>query len=391
MNTKHILLCFWVLLSSCAYGQIATEKEPLRVALFTQLYLDSAFKEDGLYQHDMQMPRYILPGLDFTEGFIMALDSIKTDYPLEVKIYDIRSESQTINALETANAFDSIDLMIGAVSGNEYRQLAEIALQYQIPFLSATFPNDGGITDNPYTILLNPTIAVHCQGIIRYLQKSYPNANHIFLQKGGTQEEKIRRYYESANVPGNGRKSLNWKVYTAGDSLRTDELIDLLDSTKQNIIICGSFDEKLAVQCLHFMTDLSAYNVQLAGLPNWETLKELNLPRHKSKTIYYTSAFFNDGSASFSDFQKRFLEKTQGKASDVAYKGYDAAYNFIRLLIKHDINLINQLNDASFQHLIQYNIQPVKSTGKKQPDYFENKRIYIIKKSNGVTTKTDKQ
>lgn len=389
MNIKKIIFCSWMMMSSLAYGQHATEREPLRVALFTQLYLDSAFNDEGSYQHDMQMPRYILPGLDFTEGFIMALDSIKTDYPLEVKIYDIRSESQSITPLESANAFDSIDLMIGAVSGNEYRQLADVALKYQIPFLSATFPNDGGITDNPYTILLNPTITVHCQGIIRFLQKSFPNANHILLQKGGTQEEKIKRNFENANISGNGRKSLNWKIYTSGDSLRSDELIELLDSTRQNMIIFGSFDEKMAVQCLNAMTGLSAYNVQLAGLPNWETLKELNTPKHKSKTVYYPSAFFNDGTASFTDFQKRFQEKTQGKASDIAYKGYDVACNFIRLLIKHEINLINQLNDVSFHNLIRYNIQPVKSGGHKQPDYFENKRIYIIKKSNGVTTKSD--
>lgn len=384
------MLCSWMILSSLAYGQNTTDREPLRVALFTQLHLDSAFNSDGSYQHDMQMPRYILPGLDFTEGFIMALDSIKTDYPLEVKIYDIRSESQTIQSLQTEQVFDSIDLIIGAVAGNEYRQLAEMALQYQIPFLSATFPNDGGITDNPYTILLNPTIAVHCQGIIRFLQKSFPNANHILLQKGGTQEDKIKRYFESANVSGNGRKSLNWKIYTAGDSLRSDELIELLDSTKQNMIIFGSFDEKLSTQCLNFMTGLSAYNVQLAGLPNWETMKDLTSPKHKSKTIYYSTAFFNDGTASFTDFQKRFQEKTQGKSSDIAFKGYDVAYNFIRLLMKHDINLINQLNDPTFHNLIQYNIQPVKSAGNKKPDYFENKRIYIIKKTNGVTTKSDK-
>ena len=321
---------------------------------------------------------------------MIGADSLKDAQNIEIRIYDIKSLGQEISTLKEKQLFDSIHLIIGAVSGNEYRQLSDIALQNQIPFLSATFPNDGGVSQNPFTIILNPTIGVHCKAIIQFIQKTFPKSNLILLQKKNSQDEKIKRMLETANYESGNVKPIKWISHIASDSFRIDSITNLLDSTKQNLILCASFDEKLAAQCLNIPSNLNSYNLHFLGLPHWETLKETNLPKHKDKIIYYPTAFFNDGSAPFSSFQKLFLEKTEGKASDIAYKGYDIAVNFIQLLIKHQNNFINQINDTDFQQLINYDIQPVKSKETFQPDYFENKRIYIIKKTEGQLSKMGK-
>jgi hypothetical protein len=390
MRKSWLLVTISFLISSVIKSQDNTAVVPMRVAVFTQLYLDSAFTEERLYKHEMQIPKYILPGLDFAEGLLIAADSLKQSENLEIGIYDTRSREQKIETLKNNNLFDSVHLIIGAVSGNDYRQLSDIALNYQIPFLSATFPNDGGVTKNPFTILLNPTIGVHCNAIIQFIQQSFPNSNLIFIQKKSAQDEKIKRMLESSNQSKGNKKALKWSTYIASENFHIDSVAHLLDSTKQNLIFCASFDERLATQCLNYPVYLKSYNLHFIGLPHWETLKEINLPKHKDKIIYYPTAFYNDGSTDFLNFQKIFLEKTQGKASDIAYKGYDAGMNFLQLLIKHKNNLINQINDPAFQKLIKYNFQPVKSSIKSQPDYFENKSVYLIKKQNGITTKMGK-
>ena len=363
---------------------------PLRIGIFASLYLDSTFTNDSIYNYDETMPKHLLSGLDFTEGVLIALDSIIAKEPNEVQFFDIKSADQKINQLYNNRKFDSLDLIIGAVSGSDYRQLAEIASEKHIPFLSATFPNDGGITNNPFTVLLNPTINVHCQAIVKFVQQTFPTGNIIYVKKIGQQEEKIYNNIFIYNQKQFPKTKTKWSLYTPVDSFNISHINQMIDTSKQNIFICGSLDEGFNIDFFKMATSIKQSNKHFVGMPNWETLKELQQNKHKEKNIYHSASFFNDGSTPYQSFSQKFLDKTKGKASDIAYRGYDASINFINLLLKHRGNFINQLNDHYFQQLIDYNIQPVKSTQSIKPDYFENKRVYIIKKNNGISSNAGK-
>jgi hypothetical protein len=367
---------------------VAQENLPVtRIGIFVSLHLDSTFSDDTTYNFKEQMPKHILSGLDFSEGAMIGLDSISAAFPIEVSFFDIKSQNQNIQKLIQGKIFDSLQLIIGAVTGSDYKQLAEIALSSQIPFLSSTMPNDGGISQNPFTILLNPTIAVHCQGIYKFIAQTFPKGNIIYIKKKGVQEDKIFNYLQTINQSNPIRNRINWQTYTMNDSLNTNDISKMIDTTRQNILICGSLEEKFNVNFLNMASNLTSSNIHFVGMPVWETLKELQNPKHKRKTIYYSTSFFNDGSEKFNIFNQKFLSKTNGKPSDIAYKAYDICFNFIHLLIEYNKDFMNRLNDASFNQFIDYNIQPVKNTSLVKPDYFENKRVYIIKRSNGTQTK----
>jgi hypothetical protein len=63
-----------------------------KIAIFSPLYLDSAFDDLNNYRYEKQFPKFINPGLEFYEGVQLALDSLaKEGTPLEVFIYDTRS------------------------------------------------------------------------------------------------------------------------------------------------------------------------------------------------------------------------------------------------------------------------------------------------------------
>jgi hypothetical protein len=367
---------------------VAQENLPVtRIGIFVSLHLDSTFSDDTTYNFKEQMPKHILSGLDFSEGAMIGLDSISAAFPIEVSFFDIKSQNQNIQKLIQGKIFDSLQLIIGAVTGSDYKQLADIALSSQIPFLSSTMPNDGGISQNPFTILLNPTIAVHCQGIYKFIAQTFPKGNIIYIKKKGVQEDKIFNYLQTINQSNPIRNRINWQTYTMNDSLNTNDISKMIDTTRQNILICGSLEEKFNVNFLNMASNLTSSNIHFVGMPVWETLKELQNPKHKRKTIYYSTSFFNDGSEKFNIFNQKFLSKTNGKPSDIAYKAYDICFNFIHLLIEYNKDFMNRLNDASFNQFIDYNIQPVKNTSLVKPDYFENKRVYIIKRSNGTQTK----
>ncbi|MBI1780067.1 MAG: hypothetical protein HYR66_01670, partial [Sphingobacteriales bacterium] len=85
------LVSFLSLLSSVhSFAQNDSAAKTIRVGLFAPIYLDSVFA-NGQYKYKDQMPKIVIPGLDFVEGAQIALDSIKTTTPLSVSVYDYKS------------------------------------------------------------------------------------------------------------------------------------------------------------------------------------------------------------------------------------------------------------------------------------------------------------
>lgn len=385
---KTLLAVLFSLITVVSFSQQTDTAKIYRVGIFASLYLDSSFAGSN-YKFTNQMPKYILPGLDFVQGALMAVDSIKTNKQLEVKVFDLRSANQSFQQLKNNNAFDSLDLIIASVSGNEYRQLADIALLKSIPFVSATYPNDGGVTNNPYTIIVNSTLAVHCEAIFNFVMRNHSTANIVYARKKGQQEDRLLAYFNNYNKGAKeGSQLLKWKNVLLRDSFTGNDLSSSLDSEKTNLVICGSLDEIFGMRLVKILHDMQKqYPFEIVGMPTWETIKDLNLPEYKELTVYHSSTFFNTGTLKWNYFTKTFTDVTYGRPSDLAYKGYELTWNFVNQLLKYGPALMHNINDRSFRLFTEFDFKPVINSTNGKPDYYENRRIYIIKRSNGLASR----
>jgi hypothetical protein len=87
---KKLFVAFALFTSTVAVNAQDSVKK-YRVGIFASLYLDSSF-EGSTYKFSNQMPRHILPGLDFVQGALLAVDSLgNTTKNLEVTVYDVTS------------------------------------------------------------------------------------------------------------------------------------------------------------------------------------------------------------------------------------------------------------------------------------------------------------
>jgi hypothetical protein len=130
-----------------------------KVAVFSPLYLDSAF-DGNMYKYGKSFPRFTLPGIGFVQGATIALDSFPiANCQIETFFYDSKSDSISIQNLIDNNDLDDIEMIIAAVKDKELILLSEFAFRKKIPLISATFPNDAGITQNPFFIILNSTLS----------------------------------------------------------------------------------------------------------------------------------------------------------------------------------------------------------------------------------------
>jgi hypothetical protein len=384
---KKLFFAFVLFTSTVAVNAQDSVKK-YRVGIFASLYLDSSF-EGSAYKFTNQMPRHILPGLDFVQGALLAVDSLSnTTKNLEVTVYDLRSYDQSITSLRSQNIFDSLDLMIGSVTGTDYRSLADLALQKNIPFVSATFPNDGGVTNNPFTLIVNSTLPVHCEAIYNFMMRNSATANLVYVRRKGQQEDRLASYFNSFNKNASGGQLLKWKTVVLSDDFTTNVLSSNLDSTKNNFIICGSLDEAFGMKLVNAANGIrKTYDLELMGMPTWDGLKDLSKPEYKELPIYHTSTFYNTGTVAYLNFTKKFTELTHGRPSDVAYKGYELSWHFINLLLKYDQELMQHVNERTFRSFTEYDFKPILNNTNGRPDYFENKRIYILKRSNNLVSR----
>jgi hypothetical protein len=380
---KRCLFFILVLLTlRTAHAQADTTK-PLRIGVLAPLYIDSAF--DG-YTYKLgvnSIPKYILPGLEFYNGVMLAVEHLqKENVNVEVWVYDTKKSNADLIALQKTMDLTNFNLLIGSFNNvNEQKFFADFAAQKNIPLVSATYPNDALLKSNPFFIMLNPTIQTHINGIYNYLTRMYPvNSNILFVTRKGQFEDRLRKQFNTLNAS----KKINYKVIEMKDDGTTD--IDLyLDSTTQNVIVAGSLNETFATNLVTALNDASAYKSVVVGMPNWDGIKGIDKSSNNNVEIIYSTPFnFSSSHTMFSTLYENYKTKYFSRPSDMVFKAYETMYRFAKLLDRHKNNLLNNLSDPSFNVWNNFTVEPVKVDNTSlAPDYLENKKLYFIRKQNG--------
>jgi ABC-type branched-subunit amino acid transport system substrate-binding protein len=278
---------------------------------------------------------------------------------------------------------DSIDLIIGQVSGSDYLQLAQIALDRKIPFVSATFPNDGGVKQNPYVIMANAKLNTHIQSIYNYVLRNWGTQRIVWFRRAGDADNRVEDVFKQLNQSAGGGV-MKYRQVILPDNFGTKEIQAQIDSTRDNVIIAGSLDENFARKLVTACAALPpAYRMNIVGMPTWEGIRDLARSEYKHLPLVYSTTFFSQapGQGWTNSFDSAYRRKTFSKPSDIAFKGFEITHYFVHLLLKYDTTLLDHLNDPSLKLITDYNFLPIRwSREQTGPDYFENKRIYILRR-----------
>ena len=377
---------FLLLMLSSGFGQ-QTPLKTYRVGIFSALYLDSVFTNNE-YNYGKKFPKFTQQGLDFVQGAEIALDSLPLpNGNIIATVFDAKSTQNDIPWLITNRKLDSLDLIIGSVKDADFIDLAKFAKQKNIPFISATYPNDGGIVDNPFLVIVNPTLRAHCETIYSYLLQNHGTDKIILCRKKGSQEDKIADYFKMINGT-EGKPLLNIQTINFEDDFI--KLVNNLDSNRKTIIIGGSLNETFASGLVNEVYSLKgSYPLEVIGMPNWDGFYFLKKSALKDFPIYYTTAFINNKANTYTkQITQVYSKKFKGVPSDMAYKGYESVYIFARLITRYPNDFMSHLNEFAYKVFNDYNFKAVYVNKKTQiPDYFENKRLYFMKMYNGKSSK----
>lgn len=382
MRKLIIIFCFVLGMLQTIDGLAQYTDKPLKVAVFAPVYLDSAFSNNIYKLGNNNLPKTVLPGLDFYNGINLAIDSLNAEnLSLTVLFYDTKSNTQGIDDIIESAAMQDVSLIIASFNARiEMTELADFALSKNIPLISMTYPNDGGITGNPFFIMVNPTIKTHVEAIYKHLQKNYPTDRILYFKKSGAVEDMISNVFADLNKKTLG-VPLKFKTIDIADSITAYASYSAMDSTRLNVVLCGSLNESFGSSLVRSVASNKNYRSVIYGMPTWDAIKDIG----RDANIYFTSSYNYSRVDKLGQYiNTAYRNKYAGRPSDMVHKGFESLYHFGKLLIQYKGDIFNHLSDNEFTLFNEFSFRPVKSKiDASIPDYLENKKIYFIRKVNG--------
>lgn len=359
--------------------------QPFRIAVLAPMYLDSAFENNNYKLGNTNIPKLFLPGLDFYNGITMAIDSLKNEgVEIEVWIYDTKKKGQSPESLAAEMSPLGFSLIIASFSNiAEQKTFSNFSFSNNIPLVSATYPNDAYVNANPYFLMVNTSLKTHTEAIYKYVQRNYPVGKFILVTRKGSMEDKIQNMFSEA-----GKKTypLNYKTVQMPDNFTTEQLLPLLDSNRQNVVICGSLDEKFGANLIKVLDQAPSFQIITIGMPTWDGLKSVSNTSNQTLEIVYSTPYnYSRSDKTIAEITTLYKTKFNGRPSDMVFKGFETMYCFSKLLLKYHNNLLNNLSDSSFKISGNFQFQPVKLNSDAQiPDYIENKKLFFIHVQQGA-------
>lgn len=375
------------LFSSVAQPPTLSDKK-IRIALFAPLYLDSAFDKSNTDRFGAkQFPKFIVPGLEFYEGALLALDSLnKEGAAIELVVFDNKSSTQTISEQLSSPACKELDLILTYCAAAELKFFAAAGKEKKIPVININLPNDGGVTQNPYLVLLNSTLPSQCQSIYSYIRNRFPKQQLVVFQKKGMLESRIRSYIEEAAKKRGGTPPAI-KFVELSDSFTVQQLIPHIDTVKSTLCWVGSVEENFGKRISQQLVALAKqrYKVTIMGMPTWDGIREFSKPAYRGADLLFCTPFYSPRSDSVSIALETFFNnQLYARPSDLVLRGYEAMWRFSKLVLRYGKESALHLGSKAFSVFREMDIQPVITAGNPPVvQYYENKKLYFLKWQDG--------
>ena len=327
-----ILHCYFFLFT--LFNGLSTRAATLRdstsrvkVAVFIPLYIDNVFEGYSYSLGKSNLPKNVLPGLEFYNGVTMAIDSLNSEgTAVEISIYDSKQSGETLQQLFKKAEFNNVGLIIASItSPAELKVFSDEALAKNIPVISATYPNNVGVTANPFFVLLNSSFPAHIEGLYKYMQKYYSANTIIAVTKKGATEDYVKNYITSLNKNvGSIPIKVKW-VNVDEYQFTLANLEPMLDSTKSNVLFVASPSESFGLKIVKTISAAEKYRTTAIGMPTWDGIKELDSKSCRNVEVVFSTPFLyysqNPGLSAW--VNQQYKDKYSSRPSDMVFKGFE--------------------------------------------------------------------
>lgn len=356
-------------------------KEVYRVDVLLPLHLNVLVK-DGKAAYK-KPPEYAVGAINFYEGISLAANALNNQHlKLEINIHDITDLNEKPETLISSKKLDNTDLILGYVQSNDIPELAGFAKKKHINFVSALSPADADTKDNPYFILIQPTLNTHLNQLVSFAAKKYNhNPKFILFSKNKDGEKAAYQEIKKSLETNKNTKEIDCSQF----NFTPESLAKQFDSTKVNVLFISILDIEHTEKILNALATLPAsYRFEIFGMPSWKYLKGLTQTSTYMKlSIHYTTPFYYDPTTASGKYVNSEYNLTYGgEPSEFVYRGYESIYWLGHLLERYGTRFNTRIKDVSAAPFTRFEF---KNAHSKDNDflYLENDNLYVMHYQNG--------
>ncbi len=355
-------------------------KAEYNIAFFLPFHASEALAIDAdkIIKGDAQLPNKTTVALQFYEGALLAIDSLKKQkLNAKIFVFDIDdSDSLSIVNILKKPELKKMDLMIGPLYGSSFMPVAKFAKDHSIAIVSPFTQINKILFDNLFVCKVLPSSTMQVEQMAHFAIDSFKTQNIIIVNNGNLKEVSFYNAFKNT-----ANRSLLKAGYKAADSIKVVKSLGaiegMLNSAKINVIALPSNNQSYVTEFISKLNTLkSKYKIVLFGLQTWISFDNLDFDYLNNLSLHIPSNNYIDyQNAATQNFIKNYREKFKTEPEMFAYQGFDITCYFLSSLQKYGSGFLGNIVENKYQgietnfHFMQY---PLDSG-------FENKFVYILK------------
>ena len=334
----------------------------LNFTLLLPLDLKKQFVVDTTTDAETPIDMSALNQLHFLEGAMLAVDSLKhKGININLKTHDTAIDSFSLTNLFYQKDVMASNFIFAAFNTSFYTAAADIAQKHNNKIIFTQPAPSSTIKQNKNVYLAVPTTTTQCALAAEFVLSNFGDAKKFVVNRDIKREKDLAEIFKS-------KFGTNPVSYLTWSQAKEDSLINSLSKTLHNVIIITSSDEAFVSPFLNKINSFNMANITILGLPTWENFESIDFSSLKNLNIdYFSSMYFDAGSASVSAFRKKFLSTYNTGPMNSAFLGFELVNYFAK-----------QMMDEKKPDEFSLSLLPFKFLNDTPENGFENKTIHIL-------------
>jgi ABC-type branched-subunit amino acid transport system substrate-binding protein len=331
--------------------------------------------------------------VQFYEGFLMALDSLKK-LGLSVKlfVYDVDEDTVLMQKIIKKPEMEKMDLIIGPFFTKNLSTIAKFAKKNHISIIDPVTADGEILNGNPNIYKATPSMATQLGEVAEYIIANHFDKNIIIVHNNKENEKPILNTFKTefdAHLKAKGElKELKECVFNVSG---VGGLTKLMSKSNENVIITLSSGEVFVTNYVNKLNDLiKDYKITLFGLPSWRSFENIEIEYFQNLNLHlFSSSFIDYTNPRVNNFILAYREKYKTEPDKFAFIGYDVASYFLNVLSKYGNNFEDCISQYPYEG-IQTNFVYKKSVDNSRGRENTYVNIYKFQDFNLINVKSKK-
>jgi LysM repeat protein len=322
---------------------------------------------------------------EFYEGMLLASDSLrKAGHSAELFVYDIGKQDETAKTRkilqEKQNELKNVNLIIGGVSGEQIRLIAEFSKQNKVKYVIPFTPRNDEALNNAYIFQINtPPHRIHANAAFAGANR-YAGHNIIFLdtKDADVQTDFIKEFKRELNDRNIPYKEMVYDMEKFDEDIAAALVVD-----KPNMIMPISLSLEALNKIKNVLRIIAEtkpeHDLSLFGYPIWQTYTDECLEDFHALNTCIFSLFYADNinpnvNRFYENYKNWYSKNPAHTFPKYALLGFDTGMYFLSAIRQYGENFEDKLSLMKYNSIqTGFHFERVNNWGG-----FINTNVYMI-------------